>query len=101
VQYNPNITNITKSLWEILDESGTELLEEIENDEDNGPIAEWGLWYRNPNEKSIDEAKKVVGSNVVGLDDVELMESPGRKKRRDEAFKAQQKQASQMKNEQN
>jgi len=31
------------------------------------------------------------------LDDVKLMESPGRKKRRDEAFKAQQKQASQMK----
>jgi len=58
---------------------------------------EWGLWYRNPSEKSIDEAKKVVASNVVGLDDVELMESPGRKKRRDEAFKAQQKQASQMK----
>ena len=69
-EYNPNITNITigwkrcilrkvtKSFWEILDESGTELLEEVENDEDNGPIAEWGLWYRNPSEKSIDEAKK-------------------------------------------
>jgi len=95
-EYNPNITNITigwkrcilrkvtKSLWEILDKSGTELLEEVENDEDNGPIAEWGLWYRNPSEKSIDEAKKVVVSNVVGLDDVELMESPGRKKRRDD-----------------
>ena len=46
--------------------------------------------------KSIDE-EKIVASNVVGLDDVELMEIPGRKKRRDEAFKAQQKKTSQMK----
>ncbi len=53
-----NTTKVKKSLLEILDESGTELLEEIENGEDNGPIAEWGLWYRNPSEKSIDEAKK-------------------------------------------
>ena len=90
-EYNPtsNILNgwkrcilrkATKTIWEILDESGTELFEELENDEDNGPIAEWGLWYRNPSEECIDEARKVVGSNVVGLDDVELMESPGRKK---------------------
>ena len=71
-----------------MDESGTELFEELANDEDNGPIAEWGLWYRNRSEKSIDEARKVVGSNVVGLDDVELMESPGRKKRRESSTKA-------------
>ena len=41
------LRKVTKTKWEILDETATELFVEVENDDDNGPIAEWGLWYRN------------------------------------------------------
>ena len=44
-----NLRKITKREWEILDEYGEIVLDTVTDDGiDEGPIAEWGVWYCHP-----------------------------------------------------
>ena len=88
-----------KHMWEILDESGTELLENVKATLDIGPIAEWGMYYRRPLQSSIIDAKKEYSSKYEkgNEDKNELMETPTRKRLRDDAHQHQIKQATGMK----
>ena len=47
-----------KHKLEILDESNTELLEEVADSDDNEPIAEWNIYYVRPVINSIAEARQ-------------------------------------------
>ena len=88
-----------KHKWEILDESGTELLEEVTADDDNGPIAEWNMYYRRPTISSIAEARKeydhIHGHSSNQSNDI--METPRRKRSRSRAHEHQIAQARGMK----
>ena len=101
---NPNWRRIvlrkrTKNTWELLDESGTELLEQVKATTDVGPIAEWDMYYRRPLQSSITEARNKYNIKYgKGLDDNnELLETPTRKRIRDEAHAHQLTQARGMK----
>lgn len=59
--YHSQVTNnIDPPCWDLLDETGTNLIEYIVEDEDQGPSKEWGpqWWYCHPTEEHILKAFK-------------------------------------------
>jgi hypothetical protein len=39
---------VGKYLWEVMDETATEVYEDFEENEDSGLIAEWNMYHRAP-----------------------------------------------------
>ncbi len=46
--------------WDLLDETGSNIIEHVVEDEDQGPSKEWGEygWYRPPTKEDISQAVK-------------------------------------------
>ena len=58
--------------WDLLDETGTSIVQHIVKDDDQGPSKEWGPygWYRHPTPCQINiasQGKTVYLSPVVGI----------------------------------
>jgi hypothetical protein len=49
---------LTDKTWEILDTNGDNWIGEVKDEEDFGVLAEWDMYYRQPNGKSLVEAIK-------------------------------------------
>ncbi|KAL3803498.1 hypothetical protein HJC23_014046 [Cyclotella cryptica] len=94
------LRKVKKDLWEVLDESATELIKEVPDivGEDEGVSKEWGFWYVFPSEEDSDAALVAVkkGADYEG-NDLRLQVSPNRAMLRWESLEGQQKQAKIMK----
>ncbi|KAL3783549.1 hypothetical protein HJC23_008180 [Cyclotella cryptica] len=90
------LRKVKRDLWEVLDESATELLKEVPDivGEDEGVSKEWGLWYVFPSEEDSAAALAAVkkGADYEG-NDVRLQVSPNRAMLRWASFEGQRKQA--------
>ena len=58
--------------WDLLDETGTSIVQHIVEDDDQGPSKEWGPygWYHHPTPRQINiasQGKTVYLSPVVGI----------------------------------
>ena len=90
------LRKVKKDLWEVLDESATELLKEVPDivGEDEGVSKEWGLWYVFPSEDESNAALAAVKkSSDYEANDLRLQVSPNRAMLRWESFEGQRKQA--------
>ena len=94
------LRKITKRDWEVLDEYGESVLDTVTDDGiDEGPIAEWGVWYRHPTVNDYEEALVMNHVDITTHRDKEIFinESPNRKQLRNEAYDALTAQAKRMK----
>lgn len=94
------IRKITKREWEVLDEYGESVLDTVTDDGiDEGPVAEWGVWYRHPTVNDYEEALVINYNEITAHREKALLldESPNRKQLRDEAYDALTTQAKRMK----
>jgi hypothetical protein len=94
------IRKITKREWEVLDEYGESVLDTVTDDGiDEGPLAEWGVWYRHPTVNDYKEALEMNHYDITAHREKALLldESPNRKQLRDKAYDALTTQAKRMK----
>jgi hypothetical protein len=90
---------LRNNVWVLIDEFGDGELARVLSTEDEGPVQEWGLYYRHPTVFDFAAAKSaVLKRNMEQLEAEEkLNESPTRKRMRDEAVVALQAQGRTMK----
>ena len=92
------LRKIRKDKWEILDETGTEVLTTAVDTADAGPIVEWGRTYRQPSFTNIEKYKLYALKlrNEEENANMEIHVSPRRQESRKRAFDSQKKQARSM-----
>lgn len=59
------IKKIVPGWWYLQDEMGLIDIEQLQDGEDEGPVQEWGLWFIEPGQEHIDEAKSALQSSGV------------------------------------
>lgn len=100
------LRKVRKTVWEVLDHTGTELLFEARpKDNTSDPVKEWNRssgssWYRSPTEEEVQQALEEDGNKNAAMlaeEDKMLQISPKRKQLRDEGFKKYLEQAKRMK----
>ena len=89
------LRKIRKDKWEILDETGTEVLNTAVDTADAGPIVEWGRSYRQPSFTNIEKSKldALKLRKAEEKANMEINVSPRRQASRKRAFDSQKKQA--------
>ena len=93
------LQKMRRDVWLLIDEMGAGEIGWVESTGDEGPIAEWGLYYKHPTVADFQAAREAVANKNAALTDEEnkLNESPSRKKLRDEAAVALERQGRSMK----
>ena len=86
------IKKVRKTTWQIIDEMGDSIISTVDANDDEGPIAEWDMYYRHPSALNFAEAKKAAKKRKERHDQTELdlQETQRRKKMRDNAVAAMQ-----------
>ncbi|KAL7501860.1 hypothetical protein ACHAXN_000153 [Cyclotella atomus] len=92
------LQKMRRDVWLLIDEMGAGEIGRVESTGDEGPIAEWGLYYKHPTVADFQAAREAVANKNAALTDEEnkLNESPSRKKLRDEAAAALERQGRSM-----
>eukprot|EP00970_Alexandrium_tamarense_P011602 scaffold2552_cov172-Alexandrium_tamarense.AAC.1 len=90
---------LRNDVWVLIDEFGDGELARVQSTEDEGPVQEWGLYYRHPTVFDFVAAKSAVLKRNMEQSEAEdkLNESPTRKRMRDDAVVALQAQGRTMK----
>jgi hypothetical protein len=90
---------LRNDVWVLIDEFGDGELARVQSTEDEGPVQEWGLYYRHPTVFDFAAAKSAVLKRNMEQSEAEdmLNESPTRKRMRDDAVVALQAQGRTMK----
>jgi hypothetical protein len=90
---------LRNDVWVLIDEFGDGELARVQSTEDEGPVQEWGLYYRHPTVFDFVVAKSAVLKRNMEQSEAEdkLNESPTRKRMRDDAVVALQAQGRTMK----
>jgi len=92
------LKKIRNDEWQLISDTGDEILDNVKASGDLGLMASWDVYYRHPMKSHYDEALVAARKRKADeLEDEERLDiSPNRKKRREDNFQAKQKQGRTM-----
>eukprot|EP01082_Thalassiosira_pseudonana_P015321 g13610.t1 g13610 contig9:45673-46152(+) len=88
---------LRNDVWVLIDEFGDGELARVQSTEDEGPVQEWGLYYRHPTVFDFAAAKEAVLKRNMEQSEAEDKLNESRKRMRDDAVVALQAQGRTMK----